>query len=101
MIHCANCVHCRVFKQAPNDGGYAVTRVRCARERWKYRGGVLRTYLYHTVDRRTVESCPDYECAGDIEDTKDFIPELRRTLPDCSYDEYDNEEAPSCAAMRT
>ena len=101
MIHCANCIHCKVFKQTSGNGGVAVMRVRCARGHWKFRGVAPRTYLYHTVDRRTVESCVDYECAGDVEDTKEFIPELRRSLPHYSYDELDFKEVKTCAAMRT
>lgn len=100
MIHCANCIQCKVFKQTSDNGGLAVQRVRCAREHWRHRGGSPRTYMYHTVDRRTVESCADYECAGDVEDSNVFIPELRRSLPDGSFDELDVEEVQACAAMQ-
>lgn len=85
MIHCANCIHCKVFLRLNETETMTVKRVRCARGHWTTKGISERMYLYHTVDRRTVESCADYECAGDEEDTKQFIIELRRDLPVDSY----------------
>ena len=82
-IVCADCAHCKVFKDTSTSGRY-VLRVRCVRERWRKGkdGNVIATYHFHTVLRRRVADCPDYMTLSDgPDDRADYLDQLADELP--------------------
>ena len=80
MIHCANCLHCKVFLERAERGAKAERRVRCAVGNWQTPSGKERTYCYHTVINRRVVACPDYDSMGE-RDRDEFLKNLRDNLP--------------------
>ena len=79
-IHCANCLHCKVYLERADRGEKAERRVRCAAGHWQTASGKERTYCYHTVLSRRMASCPDYESMGE-HDCAEFLKSLRDSLP--------------------
>ena len=79
-IHCANCLHCKVYLERADRGSQAERRVRCAMGNWQTPSGKERTYCYHTVLSRRMASCPDYESMGE-HDCAEFLKSLRDSLP--------------------
>ena len=81
-IACADCVHCKVFKDVAPSGRY-VLKVRCAKERWrKGQERTVATYHFHTVLRRRVRNCPDYSSLSDgRKDHTDYLAQLADELP--------------------
>jgi len=79
-IHCANCLHCKVFLERAERGTKAEHRVRCAAMHWHTSSGKERTFCYHTVLNRRVVACPDYDSMGE-RDRDEFLKDLRDNLP--------------------
>jgi hypothetical protein len=77
-IYCANCKHCKLVRNAQGDGSQYQLRVRCDAGMWKKKLGGEKFYKYFTVARRSIEECELYEAMGD---EKEFIRELKKTLP--------------------
>lgn len=76
-IYCANCVHCKLIREAHGMKQYSL-RVRCDAGKWRKKLGEEKIYKYFTVARRSIEYCDTYEPMGD---PKEFIKELKKTLP--------------------
>ncbi len=77
-IYCANCIHCKLKRDFIGDGPKYQLRVRCDAGKWKKKLGEEKYYKYFTVARRSICFCDAYEPMGD---TKDFLRDLRKTLP--------------------
>lgn len=77
-IYCANCVHCKLIRTKTGAGSQYCLRVRCDAGMWKKKLGEEKVYKYFTVARRSPESCECYEPMGD---PKEYIKELKKTLP--------------------
>ncbi|MDR3341666.1 MAG: hypothetical protein LBT14_02555 [Treponema sp.] len=82
-IYCANCIHCKLIPAKLHGDERYVLRIRCAAGKWKKKLGQEKMYKYCTITRRYLDSCDAYEEMGD---TREFIRELRKTLP--NKDEY-------------
>ncbi|MBZ0272986.1 hypothetical protein K8I61_13185 [bacterium] len=80
IIHCANCLHCKVYLERAERGANAERRVRCAVGNWQTPSNKERTYCYHTVLKRRMVSCPDYNSMGE-RDRDEFLKDLRDNLP--------------------
>ncbi len=78
-IHCANCIHCKLVPSPAQGSGRFYLRVRCDAGKWRKKLGDEKIYKYFTVVRRSLESCDSYE---DMGDEKEFIRDLKRSLPD-------------------
>ena len=77
-IYCANCIHCKLIRLPSGNGGQYLLRVRCDAGKWMKKLGEEKYYKYFTVARRSLEQCDRYEPMGE---TKDFLKELKKTLP--------------------
>jgi len=77
-IYCANCIHCKLVRIPVGNGQQYFLRVRCAAGKWKKKLGEEKYYKYFTVARRSISGCDRYVPMGD---TKDFLRELKKTLP--------------------
>jgi hypothetical protein len=77
-IYCANCIHCKLIPAQPDGEDRYVLRVRCAAGKWRKKLGEEKMYKYCTITRRYLDDCDTYEEMGD---TREFIRELRKTLP--------------------
>lgn len=77
-IYCANCIQCKLIPAIPEGEERYVLRVRCAAGKWKKKMGQEKMYKYCTITRRYLDQCDAYEEMGD---TREFIRELRKTLP--------------------
>jgi hypothetical protein len=77
-IYCANCIHCKLVPAKPEGDDRYFLRVRCAAGKWRKKLGEEKLYKYCTITRRYLDECDAYEEMGD---TREFIRELRRTLP--------------------
>ncbi|MDR1029899.1 MAG: hypothetical protein LBL76_03395 [Treponema sp.] len=76
-IYCANCIHCKLIPMQEGDDRYFL-RVRCAAGKWRKKLGEEKMYKYCTITRRYLDECDSYEEMGD---TRDFIRELKKTIP--------------------
>ena len=77
-IYCANCSNCKLVRDQYGSGDQYYLRVRCAAGKWRKKLGEEKIYKYFTVARRSLDSCECYEPMGD---PKEFIRELKKTLP--------------------
>ncbi len=77
-IFCANCIHCKLIRIPVGSSEEYQLRVRCAAGKWKKKMGDEKLYKYFTVARRSQDDCDSYEPLGD---TKEYIKDLRKTLP--------------------
>jgi hypothetical protein len=77
-IYCANCIHCKLIPAKSEGESAWFLRIRCAAGKWKKKLGEEKMYKYCTITRRHLDSCDAYEEMGD---TREFIRELRKTLP--------------------
>jgi hypothetical protein len=77
-IYCANCAHCKLIAARPSSEEGYVLRIRCAAGKWKKKLGEEKLYKYCTITRRYLDACDTYEEMGD---TREFIRELRKSLP--------------------
>jgi hypothetical protein len=77
-IYCANCIHCKLIPSKPEGDNHYVLRIRCAAGKWKKKLGQEKMYKYCTITRRYLDNCDTYEEMGD---TREFIRDLRKTLP--------------------
>ena len=82
-IRCANCLHCKCFKDFSRSGRY-ILKVRCARSLWR-RGKDQRlvvSYDLHTLMNRQVPVCPEYESVSEDEhDRERYLCDLEEDLP--------------------
>ncbi len=76
-IYCANCVNCKLVREAQGGMRYSL-RVRCDAGKWRKKLGEEKIYKYFTVARRSLDSCDAYEPMGD---PKEFMKELKKSLP--------------------
>ena len=82
-IHCADCAHCKVFKEFSRTGTY-IQKVRCAEGHWlRYKHIHLEaTHPLHTLLRRVVAECPDYvSTSEDDADRAQYLTALAEDLP--------------------
>jgi hypothetical protein len=77
-IYCANCIHCKLIPAKSDNNDRYVLRIRCAAGKWKKKLGEEKLYKYCTITRRYLDFCDSY---GEMGDTREFIRELRKTLP--------------------
>jgi hypothetical protein len=77
-IYCANCIHCKLIPAMPDGEDRYVLRIRCAAGKWRKKLGEEKMYKYCTVTRRYLDDCDAYEEMGE---TREFIRDLRKTLP--------------------
>ena len=77
-IYCANCIHCKLVRTPSGSTNQYYLRVRCDAGKWKKKLGEEKIYKYFTVARRSLDECTAYEPMGDA---KEFIRDLRRSLP--------------------
>ena len=77
-IFCANCINCKLVRSPSGSPDEYYLRVRCAAGKWRKKLGDEKVYKYFTVARRSLDSCEAYVPMGDA---KEFIRELKRTLP--------------------
>jgi hypothetical protein len=87
-IYCANCVNCKLVQDPVGASGQYHLRVRCTAGKWRKKLGEEKIYKYFTVARRSLDSCDAYEPMGD---PKEFIRDLKRTLP-IKDEVYDPDE---------
>jgi hypothetical protein len=78
-IYCANCIHCKLVPARFSEDERYVLRIRCAAGKWKKKLGTEKLYKYCTITRRYLNACDAYEEMGD---TRTYIRELRKTLPE-------------------
>ena len=78
-IYCSNCKNCVVISKPALVSDEYVLRIHCKKDKWKKKIGEIKYYKYFTATRRTMEICDDFESMG--EDEKDYLKELRKTLP--------------------
>jgi hypothetical protein len=90
-IYCANCIHCKLIPAKSDREERYVLRIRCAAGKWKKKLGEEKMYKYCTITRRYLDSCDAYEEMGD---TREFIRELRKNLPnrDEFYSLFDDKD---------
>jgi hypothetical protein len=77
-IYCANCIHCKLIPAKPEGEDRYILRIRCAAGKWKKKLGQEKLYKYSTITRRYLDDCDTYEEMGD---TREFIRELKKSLP--------------------
>lgn len=77
-VFCANCVHCKLVPAPAHSDDQYVLRVRCEKGMWKKKLGEEKVYKYFTVARRSIDEC---ECYEDMGESKEFLRDLKRTLP--------------------
>ena len=83
QIRCADCLHCKVFKDSEPSGRY-VLRVRCDKQNWVRgkNGRIKATYHLHTLMGRRMDACPDYDSLSEGEDDRDaYLRALAEDLP--------------------
>jgi hypothetical protein len=92
-IYCANCRHCKLISARPTHQEGFLLRIRCAAGKWRKKLGEEKIYKYCTITRRYLDRCDAYDEMGD---TREFIRELRKNLPNrdepCFLLENRNEE---------
>lgn len=87
VIHCANCLHCKQFKESAAEARHrhhhspSRLRVKCARGLWKLESGKPKTYQLSTVLSRRMIVCSEYESMGEAS-REEFLRDLAATLPD-------------------
>jgi hypothetical protein len=77
-IFCANCIHCKLVSAPAATSDQYYLRVRCDSGKWRKKLGEEKIYKYFTVARRSIPACETYEPMGDV---RDFIRDLKKTLP--------------------
>ncbi|MBN2509327.1 MAG: hypothetical protein JXB03_03585 [Spirochaetales bacterium] len=77
-IYCANCANCKIVRDMHGGGNKYYLRVRCMAGKWRKKLGEEKIYKYFTVARRSIDYCDAYVPMGD---PKEFIKELKKTLP--------------------
>ena len=83
-IQCADCEHCRTYREiAQGSSGRYLLKVRCAKVHWrKGKDQFEATYHLHTVLRRVVPACADYESiSDDDQDRARYLAALAADLP--------------------
>jgi hypothetical protein len=77
-LYCANCIHCKLVPSPANGVNQFYLRVRCDAGKWRKKLGDEKTYKYFTVARRSIPHCETYI---DMGDSRDFIRDLKKSLP--------------------
>jgi len=83
-IQCADCEHCRTYREvSQGSSGRYLLKVRCAKAHWrKGKDQFEATYHLHTVLRRVVPACADYESISDSDQDRDrYLAALAADLP--------------------
>ena len=80
IIKCAECLHCKMFKETNHNGRY-ILKCRCSKGHW-FKGKTEVTCELHKVSSRRRDACPDYRSTSDDdEDKKRFLADLEDFLP--------------------
>jgi hypothetical protein len=81
LIKCADCLHCKQFREvSPSTGRYAL-KVRCAKGHWQEGRKRGACDLFRVTARRT-QKCRDYvSMSTDDEDRQRFLAGLAADLP--------------------
>jgi hypothetical protein len=77
-IYCANCIHCKLIRNAAMNNDQYYLRVKCSAGKWRKKLGEEKVYKYFTVARRSLDECDAYEPMGE---PRDFLKELKKSLP--------------------
>ena len=81
LIKCAECMHCKQYREVSPDTGRYVLKVKCAKGHWKV-GRKHGACDLHRVMARRKHGCKDYLSSSDSEkDRREFISGLAATLP--------------------
>jgi hypothetical protein len=87
FVRCADCLHCKCFKDYSRSGRY-VFKLRCAKGKWTrgQRRPVEMTPPLHMLMRRRMKSCLHYESLSDDDaDRERYLAELKADLPNEQY----------------
>jgi len=80
-IVCAECQHCKQFREVAKSGRY-ILKARCAKGHWR-KGSKEETCDLHRVTARSRKDCPDYDSSSDdCRSRKKFVDQLEDLLPD-------------------
>ena len=80
-IYCAECMHCRQFRQIARSGRY-ILKARCAKGRWRY-GSKEETCELHDLPERSRKDCSKYKSSSDDENSRmQYLANLEDLLPD-------------------
>ena len=81
LIKCADCLHCKQFREINEATGRYVLKVRCAAGRWK-RGRKHGDCDLHKILGRRSHTCGDYvSMSENEEDRQQYLRTLTETLP--------------------
>ncbi len=79
-FHCAECLHCKTFREVAKSGRY-ILKARCAKGHWR-KGSKEDTCDLHRVSARNRVSCCDYESSSDDANTRrEYLDDLEDLLP--------------------
>ena len=79
-FHCAECLHCKTFREVAKSGRY-ILKARCAKGHWR-KGSKEDTCDLHRVSARSRVSCRDYESSSDDAATRrEYLDDLEDLLP--------------------
>ena len=81
-IHCALCIHCKVFKISNDRGRTYIRKLRCAMGKWRNARGAESTYDFHALSRRLVAECEFYETDECGRADGEVLSDIFRALPD-------------------
>jgi len=81
VIKCADCLHCKQFREVHDASGRYLLKVNCAKGHW--RKGRKNGYCdLHRVMARRRHKCPDYDSMSTGEkDRREFLRDLAAGLP--------------------
>ena len=81
LIKCADCLHCKQFREFNPATGRYVLKVKCVKGHWK-RGRKHGACDLHRVMARRTRKCNDYDLMSENdEDRRQFLRDLSATLP--------------------
>jgi len=106
MIKCADCLHCKMYREVDPTTGRYILKARCSKGCWLRAGRPATCDLHRVVSRRRAK-CPDYvSTSKNEEDRRNFLRDLANSLPveRIIYDKFGepvdlNEEPPWQVAM--
>ncbi len=79
-FHCAECQHCKTFRELATSGRY-ILKARCAKGHWRKKSKEDTCDL-HRVSARGRSSCRDYESSSDNDATRrEYLDDLEDLLP--------------------
>lgn len=81
VIKCADCLHCKQFREVNEATGQYLLKVKCARGHWQ----VGRKHGHcdlHRIMAKRKHKCPDYSSmSGSDNDRREYLKGLSATLP--------------------